>query len=172
MPRAYHESQSGFLRYNSPDAEGIEEYARMDSCPSDLANLFDPYTRRFTQRWNTFLEREDKMFAEIYATSDDDKMIGVVFVPVKRAQHSERMRIVDVASEGTIQQRFPEEVAWSERISGQSFFETLDTAVIIIKPNARLYWTEEQGALDADDTIGNNIVKTMPREWEKHLPQQ
>jgi Trp operon repressor len=170
MPRAYHETESGFLRYNHLDTESIEEYARMDSCQNDLENLFDPYIRQFTQRWNAFLEKEDKMFAEIYATSDD-KMIGVVFVPVKRSQCSERMRIVNEESEGSITQRFPQ-VAWSERIGGQSFFDTLDTAVIVIKPNVRIHWTEEQGASDADDTIGSHIVKTMPKEWEKHLSNQ
>ena len=75
---------------------------------------------------------------------------------------------MDADFESAVQQRFPQ-VAWSEIIRGQTFFDTLDNAVIIIKPNVRICWTEERGPLDADDTIGNHIVKTMPKEWEKHL---
>ena len=163
--RFYYETESKIFPCSFSERENTEEYVRMNADPVDS---FNPYVRQFTQHWNAFLEREDELTAEIYSESENG-MIGVVFVPVKRDRCSEKIRIRNEGLEA-MRNRFPN-VSWSDTIPRQSFFETLDEAIIVVKPNLRRCWTEDAGAQDADDTIGIRFTETMPEEWKKNIQQ-
>jgi hypothetical protein len=130
-----------------------------------LESNFEPYIRAFVQRWNAYLERENKMFAEVFARPIDG-MIGVAFYAVDRQEFSMLMQVVDDSFE-KIQKQFPK-AEWSQLGNCYPFIEVLSNVIVVIKPNIRHYWGESMGRDDADTTIGQHFVNTMPEEW-KHL---
>ncbi|MDR2170683.1 MAG: hypothetical protein LBP59_11115 [Planctomycetaceae bacterium] len=129
-----------------------------------IMHNFEPYVRVFGQRWNAYLERENKLFAEIYARPVDG-MIGVAFYVVKRQTFPDRMRIINDSFE-KLKEDFPESELHQQNINHNSFVEVLENVIIVIKPNNRHCWGEEQGIVDADETIGIHFVTTIPEEWK------
>jgi len=163
---AHYETESEIYLCSFAEQDYTDKYAPMDADLSEVEDLFEPYIRQFTQRWNAFLEREDKLFAEIYALSEGG-MMGVAFFIVKREGNPDRLRVIEESWEA-MRCRFPK-ATWFDVIHGQSFLELLNEVVIIVKPNARCYWTEKEGEMNADDTIGQHFADTIPEGWKKNL---
>jgi hypothetical protein len=129
-----------------------------------IKDNFEPYVRVFEQRWNAHLERENKMFAEVFSRPVDG-MICVAFYAVDRQKFPTRMKIIDDSFE-PLKKQFPK-IAWSQLNNGYPFIDMLNNVIVIIKPNIRYHWGEQTGCEDADETIGRNFVATMPDEWKQ-----
>jgi hypothetical protein len=104
------------------------------------------------------------MFAEVFAHPVDG-MIGVAFYAVDRQKFPTRMHVVDESFE-KLRKQFPK-AAWTQLSNGYPFIDVLNNVVIVIKPNRCDYWGENAGCDDADNTIGQHFVATIPEEWKR-----
>jgi hypothetical protein len=173
---AYYETKSENILCYSSDKENTEEFYRLDSGHTELKNQIAPYIRCFSQHWNTFLDVNDKLVAEVYSdvysdvySESPDRMLAVVFTAIKREHRIDQVQIIKDDLK-TLYNRFPT-VIWSDYIPGRIFLDVVDEDIIVVKPNIRRCWTESEGSMDADDTIGMRFAKTLPKEWEQQLVQ-
>jgi hypothetical protein len=146
-------------------AEDSSVCTRMDG--ADIEKNFEPYVRVFEQRWNAFIERENRFFAEIYAQPINGR-IGVAFYAVTRQNFPGRMRVIDDSFDA-LKEDLPG-LAWSHSQQWYPVITVLLNMLIIIKPNDRQFWGEEQGIEDADDSIWIWFDNTMPEEWKIKFP--
>ena len=135
--------------------EGIEEPV--------IEKRFEPYVRSFEQRWNTFLSDNTRLFADVFVLPSDG-MLGIMFYIVSRADVMTRMQIIpDSFRKMSIRNS---KVNFVNIILGIPFFDVLEDAVLVVKPDMQSYWRESCGVTDADDTIAIHFSKTMPEKWK------
>ncbi|MDR2762358.1 MAG: hypothetical protein LBB88_07135 [Planctomycetaceae bacterium] len=129
----------------------------------NIERNFEPYICLFERHWNTYLERETKLFAEVYSKTVNG-MIGVAFYVVNRLEFPDKMQIINDSFE-KLKIDFPD-VSWSQITVGFQFIDITDKIIIVIKPDSHHCWGKEQSTIDADETIGRHFVDTMPEEWK------
>jgi hypothetical protein len=134
-----------------------------------VEEMLEPYIQQFACCWNTFLERDHKMFASVYVFAEHAKIV-VVFTPIPRYARVGNMYVDMCAHAGTesFHQHGPAAV-WEEARHQKCFLDVSDDAVIVVKPQDGGCWNKAQATADAAETIQKRVKETVPESWKGWL---
>lgn len=158
-PRRYGTRPSGW-------EDELDLLQRMDCSPEQT---FLPYIRNFISHWNLFIDKNSTLGAEVYCVPSSDGLVAVAFSPIAKKDKDKFPMFLQRSWED-MKKKYPK-VQWSDMIEKKSFFDVVDDAIIVVKPNLLRNWQKKDGGNDADCTVRIRAFKTMPEEW-KQLPQE
>jgi len=121
------------------------------------------YIEIFSRRWNAYLDNGDTMKSEIHIGAHEN-MIAVEFYPDDK-DDPHAVKIQDKRWGHILEQigeALPESVGSSRIILDGVVHMVSDSGIIILKRNEKRFWTRSLAREDADATICNRMVDTMP----------
>lgn len=147
----------------------IESLGADPATKANDSTWVEEYIHIFCRRWNAYLGEEEEMRAEIHLGMHEN-MVAIEFYPADNADPW-NLHPMDDDPWGRILERIGASLPYPLETSGvilDGIARVISNdGIIIIKRNEKRFWTRSLAREDADATILERMVDTMPKKEEE-----